>query len=177
MRTNLRAVAIASVRNRTPCVVLALLLSHGSPAWAQDLLLTFASGLPSDTTHSTQAVTSLTTVDGRRVVLARSEGTDYESRASRGFWSWTQVQQIPRDATHLAVTPTRQGDDVVLDIQYSSRKGDEAILYSSTVKGRLGQWIPLLQPADTADSAGGNHYSTATQRQRLAVKVEPAGPL
>ena len=168
---------IASVRNRTPCVVLALLLSHGSPAWAQDLLLlTFASGLPSDKTYSTQAVTSLTTVDGRRVVLARSAGTDYETRASRGLWSWTQVQQTPRDATHLTVTPTRQGGDVVLDIQYSSRKADEAILYSSTVKGRLGQWIPLLQPADTADS-GGNHYSTATQRQRLAVKVEPAGPL
>jgi len=59
---------------------------------------------------------------------------------------------------------------------FSSRKGDEATLYSSTVRGGLGQWIPLLQASETADSTGGNHYSTATQRQNLAVKVEPAEP-
>ena len=179
MRTILRALAAASVRHCASCLVLTvLLLSHGSEARAQDLLrLTFTSGPVSGTSYSTQAVTTLTTLDDRRVILARSAGTDYQTQSSRGFWSWTEVQQVPREATYLAITPTRQGDDVVLDIQFESRKGNDAIRYSSTVKGRLGQWIPLLQPSDHVDAAGDRHYSTATDRQRLAVLVELAEPL
>jgi len=177
VRTILRAVTIESLPNPASYLLLTLLLGHGPVAQAQDLLLlTFASGPPPDTTYSTQAVTSLTAVDGRRVVLARSRGTGYQTQPSGVLWPWTQVQEIPRDAMHLAITPTRQGDEVILDIQFNSRKGDEAVLYASTVKGRLGHWIPLVQPANTVNFTGGNHYSTATDRQRLAIRVELAEP-
>ncbi len=131
-------------------LLLASLLATTSAA-AQNLRLTLAAEPPNSGVISTRSAQdiSLLVASGNRVSFARSSGRDYQLQAG-GFY-WTQVQELPRDADAVALTPTLQEDgsvEVQMDV---SRKADtRQQSYSSTVMAMPGEWVQLLGPASTA---------------------------
>lgn len=146
-------------------------------AQAQDLLrLTFSEGAAAAPGYSTRAPLVLSVMDGQELILERASGRDYQLEAAPASWSWTQVQQIPRNSSALKITPSRKNNTVQLQISYRSREADDVLSYSTTVSGVLGEWIVLVSDGQADTTAGGRRYSTASVANELAVKVELAGP-
>lgn len=153
-----------------------LSLGGANGTLAQELLLlSFSEGAPAAGSYSTREPITLSVTDGQEVMLARASGRDYQLEASDADWTWTQVQQLPRNSSSLKVTPQRRDQDVLLQISYVSKDGDDSLSYTSTVAGKLGEWIPLSSSQRPADSTG-RRYSTAARANNLAVKVELAAP-
>lgn len=142
----------------------------------ETLRLTFAEGTAATQGYSTRAPLVLSVMDGKELILERASGRDYQLEASAAAWSWTQVQQIPRNSSTLRVTPRRKANTVQLQVSYRAQQADDVLSYSATVSGELGEWIVLLgaRPADSPE--GGRHYSTTSVTDELAVKVELAVP-
>ncbi|EAQ96697.2 hypothetical protein [Congregibacter litoralis] len=118
-------------------------------ASAQNLFLTLANQPPTSgivTTRDNSSLT-LTAMSGSRVSFARASGRDYQLQASGGFF-WTQVQEQPRDADSVALTPTVREDgsiEVIVDV--SQKAGQRRQSYSSTLLAQPGEWLQLLGPA------------------------------
>ena len=142
----------------------------------ETLYLTFGQGQNGATkTYGTATISYppvLSVQEGQRVILQKSHGTDYRVEASSQGWSWAQVQQIAVAETSISVIPKRQGDSVSVEVNYYLREGDQSVSYSSTVQGRLGQWIPLLQPSTGNSVPGTKVYSAWDSNNMLALKVE-----
>tara|TARA_R110000823_G_scaffold47903_15_gene121904 strand:- start:17428 stop:17964 length:537 start_codon:yes stop_codon:yes gene_type:complete len=154
-----------------------LSIGPASGALAQEMLvLSFSEGVPEAGSYSTREAPTLSVVDGQTVILERASGRDYQLQASDAEWTWTQVQQVPRTSSSLKITPNRRADEVQLELAYASKDGDDTLAYTTTVTGKLGEWIPLLSTARQSSDAGGRHYSTAAQARDLAVKVQLAAP-
>ena len=150
-------------------------LPHSVVQGQELLLLTFATGQPNtNKVYSTTSELTFSVADGQQVILQKSEGRDYRLSASPYGWSWTQVQQVARDATFIMVTPRRQGKKVSLEVNYSLKKGDDSLAYKSTVTGNIGQWIPLLQSASSTQASGVKRYTSGGEAKQLSVRVETA---
>jgi len=159
-------------------VFLVMIVWPGGVASAQELLLLTLSQdghTNSAKSYGTKAPTTLTVLEGNKVILQNSSGKDYRLQASQSGWSWTQVQQVPREMTYIAVTPQLQGTTAQLEVEYSNVDGDNATSYTSTVKGELGEWIPLLQTSGNVQPDRGKRYSTQDGASQLSVRVERAG--
>jgi len=159
--------------------LLLLFLLHVPVLQAQELLLlTFAQGKPGvGKVYGSEKVApapTLTVVEGQEVLLQKSSGTDYQLQSSPHGWAWTQVQQVARDATSIAVTPRRQGEKVNLEVKYFSRERGESIAYTSTVNGDIGQWIPLMQAAGTTQSNSSKAYVAGNMANQLSIRVDRA---
>lgn len=156
--------------------IIILLLFPVPLVFSQELLqLSFAEGRsPASKVYGTVPVTTVSVSAGQQVVLQKSSGRDYRLQASEFGRAWTQVQQVPRNATAIAVTPRLSGTEVLLEVTYSNVEGDEALNYSSSIKGELDSWIPLYQSAAASETEGARHYSTAGQSSQLSVRVERA---
>jgi hypothetical protein len=157
--------------------ILLVLLCCGVQTQAQALLhLTFAAGpLPSGKVYGTtaaQTATTLSVVDGQQVVLQRKTGRDYRLQGAAQSWSWTQVQQVSANEIYIAVTPRTHDGNVTVDVTYSNRQGDKSTAYSSTVRGELGSWIPLIGGSNTGNNRNTNVYSAGDLSQQLSLKVE-----
>jgi hypothetical protein len=138
-----------------------LMLTASIPAAAQNLLLTLAAEPPSAATMATRdgATLGLTVAPGATVTVTRERGRDYRLQSGGGFF-WTQVEEVPRDADSVTLTPTPR-DDGSFEIMVAvlRKAGTEQQQYTSTVVARPGEWVRLLGPAqNTARST--RVYST-----------------
>jgi len=158
-------------------IILSAVLWQPGAAQAQELLLlTFAEG-PTDTgkIYSTKTITqspALSVVEGEQVIWQKSSGRDYQLQAAPRSWTWTQVQQVARAETCIAVTPRREGEKVSVEVKYFTREGGQSVSYSSIVYGVVGQWIPLLQPTKVSQTDGSIVYSAGDSTRQLSLKVE-----
>ena len=157
--------------------ILFVLLCLGGQAQAQSLLrVSFAVGPPPSGkvygAAAEQAATTLSVVDGQRVVLQRTQGTDYRLEGGSQNWAWTQVQQGAANETTIAVTPRVHDGKVNVEVNYSKVQGDASTHYSSTVSGELGRWIALIGGASAANHRSTRVYSAGDSNQQLSLKVE-----
>jgi hypothetical protein len=153
--------------------VFALLLCL--PARAQNLSLTLAGNPPRAGTITTAGTESLsfTAASGHQVSFARGSGRDYRLEAAGGFF-WTQVQELPRDADTVALTPVLL-DDGSIEVAVSvSRKADtRQQRFSTTLIAQPGEWLQLFGPAPQ-HSRGSKVYGTQTlSEDSLYLLVEP----
>lgn len=122
-------------------------------------------------TSAAPTTPTISTRSGERVLLQQQSGRDYQLQGTPLGRAWTQVQQVPRQATSLAVTPLVEGDRVTLDIEYSRKEADDALEYSGRVNGALGEWIPLLQ-GGSQGATGVKTWSAGKNASGLSVRVE-----
>ncbi len=159
-------------------IMLSILLWPLGVVQAQELLfLTFAEG-PTDTgkIYSTETIAqapTLSVVEGQQVIWKKSRGRDYQLQAAPQSWTWTQVQQVAREETYIAVTTRSEGEKVSVEVNYFNREGEQSMSYNSTVYGVMGQWIPLLQPTTSPQADGKKVYTVGNSTQQLSLKVEP----
>jgi len=147
----------------------ACVLSAGSNA--QELLrISIGHGAGAGQLYSSSLPTSVTTLDGARVVLQRASGREYGIEAGHEGWSWFQVQQVPAQSSYIAVTPRLEGQEVSLDITIAEKTGEQFTSIGTSASGALGEWIELVgyRTADT----GSRQYSSSAGRGQLAIKVE-----
>lgn len=156
---------------------LALLFPLAATGGEDLLVLTFSQApAPSGRVYGSTAAATLPTlsvVDGQRVTLQKFSGSDYRLQAAPLSRAATQVQEIARDATTVSVMPQLQGDAVTVEVSYHLREGTESVPYSSTVRGELGEWIPLLQHA-APGADGSRTYVAGDVRDQLSVRVDRA---
>lgn len=140
------------------------------------LYLTFGQGQDGAAkTYGTSTISYppvMSVLEGERVTLQKSHGTDYRMQASPQGWTWAQVQQVALAETSISVISRRQGEGVSVEVSYYLREGDQSVSYSSTVQGRLGEWIPLLQASADTSAPGSKVYAAGDSSNTLAVKVE-----
>ena len=124
--------------------------------------------------YGSQPDTRLTVDAGSRIVLQRSSGVDYAIEAGGDGWSWFQVQQLPAKESYVALTPTLVDNTVSIELKIADRSGDTFNAIETTVSGRLGEWIVLVDDAAGATSAGSKSYSSKRPGKSLAILVEKA---
>lgn len=141
--------------------LLTALLFVSLPVSAQETLTLTFSDRPSGpvktySTRSQEQPPVLSVMSGRTVTLQQNSGTDFQLQGGEYNWAWTQVQQVPRNATALVLTPvlSEDGESVVLEVNVSRKQGDDLIAYTSTVNGSVDEWLPLLQ--SNAKQVSGN---------------------
>lgn len=166
---------------KTACLM-ALLLTSFSALAGDMLTLDFAQKSPSKAkvygTRTQSHTASISTRAGERVIMSQQSGSDYQLQGSGYGWAWTQVQEIPRDMTSLAVTPTVNDGQVTIEVEYSSKDGSDVQIYNGTVSGNLGQWIVLLGGSESAGSsvsAGGKSWTAGSASRGLSVRVRLNG--
>jgi hypothetical protein len=144
-------------------------LAHG-----QELLfLSFTTENPGEgKMYSTAATHKISVAEGHQVLLQKSKGRDYRLSSPDYGWSPLQLEQIPTETTLILVTPQRQGDKLLLVVNYIASKRDDKLSYSGTVPGEIGQWIPLLQQTLGNAGAGSKIYTTDDPSKQLWVKVD-----
>ena len=132
--------------------LLTALLFVSLPVLAQETLtLTFSDHpvgmVKTYGTRSQEQPPVLSVMSGRTVTLQQNSGTDFRLQGGEYSWAWTQVQQVPRNATALVLTPvlSEDGTSVVLEVNVSRKQGDDLVVYTSTVNGSIDEWLPLLQ--------------------------------
>lgn len=157
--------------------ILTIALCLASSAQSQTLLhLTFAQGPPPTGkvygVSSGQTAITLSVVDSKQVILARQSGKNYQLQAMPGSWGWSQVQQVPANATYLAVTPQIIDEKVTVEVSYSNTEGENSISYTSTVTGDIGEWIPLLVSTSRSNTKNVKVYTAGDANQQLSLKVE-----
>lgn len=145
---------------------------------AQNLNLTLADQLPQSGVVSTRTMDglSLNAASGERVSFAKRSGRDYRLQASGGFF-WTQVQELPRDASAVAITPTLQDDGSVrVALEVFQKAADRERSYSSTLIAQPGEWLQLMgTPA--SQQRGVKVYGTQqVAGDNLYLLVEPFMP-
>lgn len=156
--------ALTTVNYRRLCAFM-LVSCLGLPTivWSQNLRLTLASQPPTSGQISTRETSSLslTVMSGSRVSFAKASGRDYQLQASGGFF-WTQVQELPRDAQSIALTPTQQEDgSIEVQVEVSRKASDRLQSYRSTLLAQPGEWLQLLGPA-AQQPRGTKVYGTKT---------------
>jgi hypothetical protein len=152
------------------------------PVRAQDLLVTLAEQVPRPGTHTTASASprdaiSLRGRSGSRLAFTRGSGSDYRLRAGAGFF-WTQVEEVPRDADRVILTPVLLEDgSIEVSVDISRLDGTRRSSYASTVTVQPGEWTQLFGPAPQ-HGTGARVYGTATvgTEDALYLRVEPAGP-
>ena len=128
---------------------------------AQDFLLTLASEPQNRSTISTRSGQTLTlrVSNGETLSFARSRGRDTRLESSGGFF-WTQVQEVPRDAETIRLTPSRASDgSVSLAIARTEKRGDRTQSISTTVRSRRDEWT-LIYGTLAAGGPGVTSYGT-----------------
>ncbi|NND68739.1 MAG: hypothetical protein HKN19_14215, partial [Halioglobus sp.] len=97
---------------------------------------------------------------------------DYRVEAGQRSLTWFQVQQVPADASYIAVTPQLEGDNVTLVISLAEKTGDQFTSLDTTVGGKLGEWIELTGGRSSDTREGGRQYSSSSQPDQLAIRVD-----
>lgn len=159
--------------------LLILLLLVSLPVSAQDMLTLTFSDRPAGTvktygTRNQEQPPTLSVTSGQTVTLQQNSGTDYQLQGGQYSWAWTQVQQVPRNATGLVLTPVlaEDGDTVVLEVNVSRKQGEDLVAYTSTVSGRLGEWLPLLQSNDQRTTSTHQTWSAGKGSQEMWVRIQ-----
>lgn len=116
--------------------------------------------------------TSVTTLDGARVILQRATGRDYMLEAGTYGWSWFQVEQVPAQASYISLTPRLEDQRVTLEFIFIERTGDDFISLESSASGPLDTWIVLAGEPPGDGGSGTRTYRSASSSEQLAVKVE-----
>jgi hypothetical protein len=153
-------------------------LWHADDVLAQEMLtLTFAQGATekgaSYSTAPAGRVPVISVQNGQQVIWRESRGRDYQLRSSQQSWGWTQIQEVDRQSTYIAVTPRREGDRITVEVEYFRRDGSQGTHLSSTVTGKAGEWIPLLQPNAGPDAGSRQVYQAGDSTHSMSLKVEP----
>lgn len=158
---------------RAACFMLLISCIAGTEATAQEFLrITLGEGGVSAQRYSSRAATSVTALDGARVVLKQVNGKDYAIKAGHHGRSWFQVQQVPANASYIAVTPHTAGTKVALEITIAEKAGDHLTSLETTASGTIGEWIELASHRPAAAGSGGKRYSSSGKQRLLAIKVE-----
>jgi len=145
---------------------------------AETLQIRFSEQRPTNTrtysSDSSDPIRELRVMDGHTVNLQSSQGRDYQLQAG----GWTQVQEISARVNAVSLTPYLEDDSVRLEIQVYNRDTNSSNNYSTTISGKLGEWLQLLGPARVSNGSS-KTYGTASKSssrkpysQGLYVKVE-----
>ncbi|NND66427.1 MAG: hypothetical protein HKN19_02460 [Halioglobus sp.] len=154
-------------------ILLLITCAASADATAQELLrVTIGAGEGSSQRYSSRTPMSVTTVDAARVILRQASGTDYRVEAGQRSLTWFQVQQVPADASYIAVTPQVEGDNVTLVISLAEKNGAQFTSLDTTVGGKLGEWIELTGGPSSDARKGGRQYSSSSQPDQLAIRVD-----
>ena len=160
--------------------ILGLQLAATCAQAAETLQISFSEQRPSNTkvysSDGSDPIRELRVLNGHTVNLQTSQGRDYQLQA--GGWGWTQVQEVAAHANAVSITPHLEDNSVNLDIQVYNRDTNSSNNYSTTISGKLGEWLQLLGPAQVSRGSG-KTYSTGSKSssrqpypQGLYVKVE-----
>lgn len=148
---------------------------------AATLTISFAESRPSTgrvyTSDAADPVRELRVLAGSTVSLQTEQGRAYET--SGGGWGWTEVEQVPAQASAVSITPQLEGDTVTLEVKVYNRDGDSSGSYNTTISGPVGEWLQLLGPEQRQRSSGkvysaGGGSKTSYSRG-LYVKVDLPG--
>ena len=145
-----------------------------SASAGETLWITLGDSPSAGRSYGSKPDTRITAAAGSEVVLQRASGRDYAIEAGVGGWSWFQVQQVPARESYVALTPTLEGDNVSVAIKIAERNGDTFNAIETTVGGKLGEWIVLVDNAAGATTAGSKVYGSKRPGQSLAIRVEKA---
>jgi len=163
------------MRTFTRALSLTLLCALGFSASAGETLwITLGDSPSAARSYGSKPDTRITAAAGSEVVLQRASGRDYAIEAGVGGWSWFQVQQVPARESYVALTPTLEGDNVSVAIKIAERNGDTFNAIETTAGGKLGEWIVLLDDANSSSAPGSKTYSTRDRGKLLAILVEKA---
>ncbi|MFT7286175.1 MAG: rubrerythrin [Halieaceae bacterium] len=172
-----RTLCRSAWRTSTVALLSVLLLGASVCATAQNLRLTLAAEPPGAGVYTTRVsdALSLTVAAGQRVSFARSEGRDYRLQSSGGLF-WAQVQEVPREAEFVAITPLLREDgsfEVTLEVSRKSAGRQQS--YSSELLATPGTWTQLFGPA-TQHSRSTKVYGTQQLAgESLYLLLEPLG--
>lgn len=147
-----------------------------APLSAQNLLLTLANEPPVAATIGTRAAANLalTVMPGATVTVARERGRDYRLQSGAGLF-WTQVEEVPRDAESVTLTP-RPLDDGSFEVTVAvlRKVAERRQRYLSTVIAPPGEWVRLLGPAENAERDLRVYSTRATGGDSLYLQIVPA---
>jgi hypothetical protein len=144
-------------------------------AAAQNLNLTLAEAPAVSGEVSTRDDDGLTlsVISGQRVSFARSSGRDYQLQAGAGLF-WSQVQEVPRDADAIALTPVVLEDgSVEVLVEVSRKSADRQQRYISTLLAQSGEWLRLLGPAAQPSRDTKVYGTQSLTEDSLYLLVEP----
>ena len=150
-------------RPRLPLLtaLLLLLLVPAGYSAAQDMLILTLASTPPDgglRTASGTSPQSLRVVAGNTVTMQRAEGRDY--RLQGGGLFWTQVQELPRNADSVTITPTlREDGGILVDIDVARKVDSRRQSFRSRLLAQPGEWLQVFGPSD-APPSGSTRYST-----------------
>lgn len=160
----------------------ALLLFVMQAASAQNLTLTVSAAPPVRGVVSTASRDDrrLVVASGQTVSLTRSSGIEQRRRAGGG-WFWTQIEDVPRNAEHITVTPRlREDGSIEARIEVLRKEGSRENRFSSVLMLQSGEWTELFSSgagagAGSATSPRGTKtYGTATTAgDSLYLRVDP----
>jgi len=143
-----------------------------APAHAQVISLSLASRPVQSGVISTAQndERSFRVLSGGTLRFSRARGRDSRLVAAGGF-SWTQVEDVPRDAESLELTPVLTDDGQVNVRAVVTRKeGDVEQTLDTRVLVTPGDWAPLYEPAG-ASTPGRRVYGSAPLGDSLYLRV------
>jgi hypothetical protein len=165
-------------RGLTALPAAALLWLLAPAVFAQNLTLTVSATPPGRNMISTAGRNdrALVVASGQTVSLVRESGLEQRRRANGG-WFWTQIEDVPRDAERLVVTPRLLEDgSIEASIESLRREGTRLQSFRTVLSLQAGEWTELFSAGTGAapDPGGGRTYGTAAAAgEALYLRIDP----